>query len=497
MEDSLTRRDFAKVMAVSLGIVAVPSTAVAAFPELRRRPRVQPGSVVVIGGGLAGLAAAFELKELGHEVTLLEARHRAGGRVYTVREPFPEDLHVQAGGTAFWRFQPDHAMRYVQRLGLELERPVGVPTGLRHRFYFGGQPIAAPRERPANWFTGLTQEERQAGLAELQARHLAPLISEFAEALRSGHEAELIQKWSGQSFPEVIRGAGASHAAANLLRIMSTDLINEGDQVSALFGLIFASAGRRVTGGPYRLEGGNDRLPKAFAQHLGPNIRYGSAVTAVQQDARSVRVRYEAGGQSRTIEADRIVVAIPFSVLRGVAIDPPFSPEKTRAIRELPYLSTCPVFLLYRERFWVNQGFSGAATTDLAVEVFFSPTNSQPAQRGILEALTTGDTARRVTEMAPEQRVVFAASLAERLFPGSTDYLEGGWSKSWGDDPWSKGCAAYLRPGDETRLLPYLSSPEGRVHFAGEHTASLPYMGFMQGALESGMRAAAEVDEAA
>jgi monoamine oxidase len=98
--------------------------------------------------------------------------------------------------------------------------------------------------------------------------------------------------------------------------------------------------------------------------------------------------------------------------------------------------------------------------------------------------------------MSPEQRIDYAANLASSVFPEAQSFFEGGFSHSWVNDPWAKGCAAYLRPGDETRLLPHLAMPESRLHFAGEHTASLPFIGFMQGAIESGLRAAREVNAA-
>lgn len=492
MVTPVTRRRFvAQACALSAGLVSTGAVA----PSLRAQiaPSRRQERIAVVGAGLAGLTAAYELAQRGHDVTVLEARTRAGGRVYTMREPFPDGLHVQGGGTTFFRFADDHAMRYIERFGLEVEAGGASPPGLRRVFYLGGQHIAAPRQGGAEWYLGLTAEEAEAGLARLESAHLTPLVDEVLRGLDAGSVTDLIQRFEGRSLREILREQGLSTAATELLRVSGGDLINEGDSVSALSILMQAAAVRGARG-IYRLAGGNDRLPAALAEHLSGQIRYGSPVIGIQHDSRAVRIQTRVAGRVGELEVDRAVIAVPFSVLRNVSVDPPFSAAKRRAVRELPYSSTCPVFLIYRERFWEPEGLSGAATADLPIEVVMNPTLNQPGRRGILEAFATGTTARRLTMMTMDERISFAADVVDRLFRGSRTYLEGGWSKSWLDDPWSLGCAAYLRPGDWSRLLPYVRESEGRLHFAGEHTASLPYLGFMNGAMESGLRVVDEID---
>ena len=100
-----------------------------------------------------------------------------------------------------------------------------------------------------------------------------------------------------------------------------------------------------------------------------------------------------------------------------------------------------------------------------------------------------------MTQMAESERILFALSQVERIFPGIRADFELGVSKSWDEDPWARGAFAYLRPGQMRSLLPHLARPEGRVHFAGEHTS--PWSGWMQGALDSGLRAAREITDRA
>jgi len=153
------------------------------------------------------------------------------------------------------------------------------------------------------------------------------------------------------------------------------------------------------------------------------------------------------------------------------------------------------VYLQFRRKAWAAENLTVTATTDLPTKWVFEHTANQPGPRGILEAQAIGREGQRVTQMAESERILFALSQVERIFPGIRADFERGVSKSWDEDPWARGAFAYLRPGQMRSLLPHLARPEGRVHFAGEHTS--PWSGWMQGALDSGLRAAREITDRA
>jgi monoamine oxidase len=241
------------------------------------------------------------------------------------------------------------------------------------------------------------------------------------------------------------------------------------------------------------LLGGNDQLPKAFAARLGNRIRYGSAVVKLEQNDKKVRVTFLCGGVQQQIEADRIVIAIPFSVLRKIELDGSFSPQKRKAISELRYEDITEVFLQSKRRFWSEEGIDGTALTDLPISVVVDHTASQAGTRGILQSQTERDMAQRVGAMKPDQRVRWTLEYLNKVHPGFAENFEGGTSFSWSEEPWSLGAWAYYAPGEVATLYPHVAKPEGRVHFAGEHTTMNMTM---EGAAQSGLRAANEVSNA-
>jgi monoamine oxidase len=144
----------------------------------------------------------------------------------------------------------------------------------------------------------------------------------------------------------------------------------------------------------------------------------------------------------------------------------------------------------------VTDGQSGFATTDLPIRQLYDATYRQPGTRGILQAFPISLHSQRITAMSEHERLTLALEQVEMIYPGMRKHFEGGVTTCWDEDPWARGASATYKPGQFSSLLPHVARPEGRIHFAGEHT-SVWIDGWMQGALESGNRVAREVNEAA
>lgn len=453
-----------------------------------------PKKVIVVGAGLAGLAAAYELTQAGHDVRVLEARTRAGGRVYTLREQFPDGLYAEAGAEAFYPVEPDFAMRYIKLLELPVAQ-YGL-QGLASLYYFSGKRIKDTETPEVEWPLSLTPEEKTLGLPGMRRTYIEPAAEELVKAAQAGWPHDVTEKYDRISFAELLRQRGASSDAVELLRIIDWDFVGEGaDNYSALDlrGQVYnvQAIVRTFAKGFYTIQGGNDLLPRALASRLADRIQYGAPVVKIERDARSIRIVYLQASAPRTITADYLVCAIPFSVLRHVEVSPPFSPEKQKSISELLYASVCSVQLQCKRKFWIEQGFSGYTATDLPITYFWESTASQAGPRGILRCYVMGPHARQLATMSQGERIAFCLEQAKKVFPEIKENFEGSASKCWGH-----GAYSWFQPGQMTSLLPHIARPEGRVHFAGEHTASMFLRGSMQSALESGIRAAREINEA-
>jgi monoamine oxidase len=452
--------------------------------------RGAPKSVVVMGAGLAGLAAAYELTQAGHDVIVLEARTRPGGRVHTVRDSFADGLYAEGGGEGFIPVDPDYAMRYIKLFNLPLapQPPVLAPL-----YYFRGQRLTGMLNAEIEWPVDLTPQERKLGLMGMKQQYLDPALQEITSAQGA---PEVLDRYDRLSFAEALRAQGASPAAIDLLSIIYWDFVGEGTQnESALARLARLSMEcRMLASPPYAIAGGNDLLPKAFAVRLGERIRYGAPVVRIEHSAQGIRLAYGQGDQQQTLTADYLVCAIPFSVLRHLDVVPRFSPEKQRAVAELPYTSVCRVQIQCRTRFWLAEGLSGSVATDLPMTCWDN-TPQQEGRRGILGAYMTGPHARQLVTLNEPERLRWTLAQMEKIYPQIRDHCEGGFSTCWEEDPWAQGGYPWFRPGQMATLFPYIARPEGRVYFAGDHTAPM-LSGYMQGALESGVRAAQEINDA-
>jgi monoamine oxidase len=365
---------------------------------------VAPRKIIIIGAGMAGLSAAYELTQLGHDVTILEARTRPGGRVQTLREPFSDGLYAEAGAA---RIPDNHdlTLKYVKLFGLPLE-PM-YPSRLSALRFEAGNMRQVPMEG-------------------------------FTEAL-------------GKAFGSELGGAPARFS---------------------------------------KIKGGNDLLPRAFAARLANKILYDSPVVKIDQDEKSARVTFVHKGTQETMSADRVLCALPFSLLRNVVMPASFAEKKLAAIKSLKYDSVSRVYLQTKNRSWEEKGLNGFGFTNDAVEIW-QPTWSQPGPRGILMTYARPGEAERIAAMKESERITSTLDQLGQMFFGLRENFEKSTTKIWMEDEWSRGAWAFAGLGN----LVMFAQPEGRIHFAGEHLSFS--FSWMQGALDSSARAVKQINEAA
>jgi monoamine oxidase len=475
----LSRRTFLN-LAVSAGSAFALTPQNAEFVRVAGKPK----KVVIVGAGIAGLVSAFELMEAGHDVILLEARMRPGGRVYTLREPFADGLYAEAGAIDFGDAYPI-IMRFIRLFELPA---VDVPASPKTITYARGHRYVTAQNQEPDWPYLLPAAERQLGRTGIWNKYVVSAYAQLEDPSAHDWPRAVERNVDNETLNDLMRRLGVSENGVAMLHFTLSG--DDYDHVSALQSLTtesFIARNRKWMS----IQGGNDRLPGAFAAKLGSRIRYGAKVVKLSQDARKVSVSVLHPSGLQQLEADHAIVTIPFSVLRHCEMDSSVSLGKKAAIQKMRYESLTRVYLQSRTRFWTEQNTGGDALSDVPFCPVFDHTATQSGTRGILEAQIEHDKATEVWAMSPDKRVSWALKYMEKIHPGLTSNFEGGTSFSWDHDPLALGSWAYYAPGEMTTTSPHVSQPEGRIHFAGEHTSAL--MGTLEGAAQSGIRAAREV----
>ena len=480
-----TRRQVVEQLAWAAAAAAVSSrVSLSASDGARKR-------VIVVGAGLAGLCAAYELLALGHDVTILEAQDRPGGRVHTLRTPFSDGLYAEAGAS---RIPTSHdlTLAYARLFDLRLApfEPSDVPW-IRYAYRHRSKVLPGSA---FDWPASVPPDQRQLTPAQVRSRYIEPLAEQIVDPFASDWIPSSLEKYDEVTRDEYLRSQGLSESALHMMNLGSTPVARLRSFLDVLREVAVNRELRRRAGSTEQLlkiEGGNDRLPQAFADRLRSRIRYRCAARRIEQGPAGATVFFEDRGALHSTPGDYVVCAVPFSMARRLEFSPRLSAQKTAAIEKLPYHSVTRMYLQCRDRYWAREGLSGFADTDHPMEIW-DATYGQKGTRGILMSFVQGLKARELAQASRTDQLRFGLTAVEEVYPGVLKAYERGFVKVWDSDPWARGAVAYLMPGQVLTLDRHIARPEGRIHFAGEHASSL--RGWMQGAFESGRRVAREID---
>jgi monoamine oxidase len=465
----------------------------------------QGAKVVILGGGMAGMAAAYELGKAGYRCTILEARERTGGRNFTVRRgtkiemndgtsqacAFDDGLYFNAGPARL----PSHhqaVLGYCRELSVQLEVEVNSSrSALVWNDKLQGQKPMQMRQA-INDTRGHVAEllEKAINKGALDGE-LTPHDKERMVAFLKDYgdlSPDLFYKGSARSGYVEPPGAGAQLGTIrdplSLTALLDADMWN-----AALFEDIIDMQATM-----FQPVGGMDRIPGAFEKKLGPVIRKGAVVTEIRRAGDGVKIVYRDGksGKTQTVAGDYCICTIPLKVLAPIPAD--FSPAYKSAIAAVQYGNSVKVAWQSR-RFWEmeNQIYGGISFVKGPTNLVWYPSAGMHSERGVLlGAYSYGPGADEMSALPPAELHERTRAVIDGLHPGHGKDLEHPMSIAWAKVPLTLGIAARWQDGQEG-LYALLSDPDGPFYFAGEH---LSHVGaWQEGAILSAHRAVRAIDQ--
>ena len=453
MPNKRSRRDFLKTLGAGSAGIALSTRNI--FAQRRRK------SCVIVGAGFSGLSAAYKLKNAGWNVTVLEARDRIGGRVFSYRLPNNRNLVCELG--AEW---VGESHERIKALCADFKIPLQ-----RHQFddYLLQNGKVS---RPGAW--GFSPEAR-AAFEKVKANY----------GKLTALQKRKLDKLDWWTYLEKI---GFTEDDLILRDLMdSTDFGESIRHVSAFGALAEYAESSEKNEMDYKMTGGNSRLAEEFTTRIGAeNIKTGTLVTEINQTKNGI-VAIKTADDS--YKADACICTAPTDSLLKIKFNPPLPSVQTEAAEKLIYARICKNSVLYENRFWKNENFS--LVSDVTSHFYFHSTQNQAGKEGILTSYAVGEKADILASQSDERRMKIIANDLTDFDKDAPKLAKGIASYAWQRDKYTDGAYALYRPGQWFGVRPILQRPHGKILFAGEHLAD--WQGFMEGAVETGEAAAASL----
>ena len=513
MNQALSRRGFlhmvgafggsAAVYQAALGVGLLPSVARADRPDIAPLGGRKRTKVVILGAGISGLTAAYELRRKGYDVQVIEASHRAGGRNLTLRGGdlvdecgYPQtcqfdrdpDLYFNAGPARI----PGHhnaLLGYCKEFGVQLSPFINDNRSalVQDDAMFGGKPI-----RNREYIT-----DTRGFIAELLAKSLKPeqLSAPFTNADYQ-HLLEYVRQFGELDQRFTYIGSGRAGFAKH--DYTGPEMLKQPLAISELMRSRFMylmSFGEMDDQSAMMMEpvGGMDRIVTGFMSKVGDCVRTHSQVESVRLTDTGVDVVYRNKGKRTRVQADFCLNCIPMQLLAG--IDNNFPSEYSGGFTAVQRGKLFKIGLQMKERFWEREGiYGGISWTMQDITQMWYPAHGIHRDKGVmLGAYTFGDeTGEKFARMTPAQRIELAIQQGEKLHPDYRNYVESGVSIPWHRMNHMLGCSARWDDSVRAQWFSRLQAPVGGHYLIGDQLSY--HSGWQEGAIHSAYYAIADID---
>ncbi|PEQ95428.1 monoamine oxidase [Bacillus sp. AFS006103] len=452
--------------------------------------------IVIVGAGLAGLTCAYRLKQAGIPATIYEATDRVGGRCWTRRGFFNDGQIVERGGELIDTCHIE-IQELAKELGLEFDHLIKAePVDSTPFYFFDKSPYT---------FAEVTNDFIKI-LPKLQKD-----LNDVGETTLYNHYTDRGLELDHMSITDYINETvpGGIQSRFGRLLALAYTIENGADaQEQSALNLLYllGSAQKehfRMYGDSdecFHIKGGNDQLPTILANKLDGDIRFHSQLIRIEQFGQNkIRLVFRNNEKELKVVADKVIMAIPFRILRTIDYENTrFRPLKKTAIEELGMGVNTKLHAQFASRFWNELGNNGDTFADTGYQQTFEASRAQRGNSGILVNFTGGETATQQFAFTEKNLIETTKEFLDKLepvLPGCISHWNGlATIDHWLSNQWTKGAYSYWKVGQYTKFAGIGGEREGNIFFAGEHT-SIHYPGYLNGAVETGERAAQEVIE--